>query len=1291
MKKNVKRVLAVLLVLLTAISSLPLVYAQNGAAQEANADAEVGFAGGNAFDLIAGKLSAEGETDGYSISWLEIENGKAYVDVGNAAPCTLVVAVYEEDTMRMVTSGTAEVPTEHLAVEVELAAALPEYYIVKAFLLDENHCALCKEYTCMLYTRAYAEFLEKTPEDFSGDTVVVFDEGGAEEPADFAVLAEGAVLEVNAEGMTFTYNEATDTFTFLNATEEVKNLAAGDVYYYQYGEASNEFLLFKVKSVTVSCDTVTVTQDADIGLADVFQFVRIDAEGDYSDLSLNEEDLGEALTLLPESQKVRRRDPEFDIDTENSWSTSFKVKWNLYDNGSGGTDDDAFIKASISGTMQYQLSSSVKLIYDVKLFGKDYYEFKSETKHTITLAGFKVEGKLVLPTDVVKIPIPEIPIGPFTLEITVAPVFELSVNIGFNITYVIKNIVTADSASGMQKTEETTSEWDVSLQNKIEIKLGLHIEFKLKFAEIISLALSGEGGLKFTGIPSTVSVWTDEHHDCIVCVYGDVNGFVEIKLTFAIKIIPKVLDFSWDAVKWSKEWYLFDFHISLSRDGFSCGRGGCDRISYAVTFETVQNDPGGMIGQTVPLGGVTVSAPTGLCDADGDKKYDDTSITTDDGGKAVFWFRPGTHTVSFSKDGYRSTVKSVEIIAQKKTVEVYLAGDSSSGTNDPDDPDDPNDPGTQNPDDLKTGDHILYGTYPQSRVTDAALIAKLEAAPKTWKSYNYYSGTGTRADGQMAPSDYMRFADFFVGGAKYRAVTFSEYRPYYTGYTRSSGNSHQDDNGYMPNNVYYFLYEPITWRILDPTDGLILSELLLDSQAYQNTSCYAYTNNTFIYWQNTFCNTYASDYAASSIRSWLNHDFYETAFADAQKANIRNDVALNNDARRGGAEYNSASTKDKLFLLSYAEATNGAYGFASSGYTDDTARQAQGTDYAKAQGLYISESDSYADCSLWWLRSPYNSGGACVVGIDGVIDTGYGDVFSTDYGVRVACRLSNLKSDISQSQTLFSETGGAGAKLSAPQKKNAPAAEALTCERTDVVKGDEYVLIVVKDAEAENLLTPENLLYIDQKTAESETVSFTYTPRENAEAISAEIYGPTAETHVHRYEPHVSRAATCTAPGEMLYTCRCGSSYSEEIPAAGHAWGDWAKMDDTQHQRVCANDPSHTETEAHAWDDGELTKPATAAEAGEKTFTCTVCGAKRTEEVPKLPDEPPAFVPGDVDGDDKVTASDARLALRRAVELEDYAPGTREYLACDVDHDGKVTASDARLILRAAVGLENLT
>ena len=63
---------------------------------------------------------------------------------------------------------------------------------------------------------------------------------------------------------------------------------------------------------------------------------------------------------------------------------------------------------------------------------------------------------------------------------------------------------------------------------------------------------------------------------------------------------------------------------------------------------------------------------------------------------------------------------------------------------------------------------------------------------------------------------------------------------------------------------------------------------------------------------------------------------------------------------------------------------------------------------------------------------------------------------------------------------------------------------------------------------------------------------------------------------------------------------------------------------------------------------------------------------------------------GDVDGDGRITAADARLALRASVGLETYAAGSREALACDADGDGQITAADARLILRASVGIETL-
>lgn len=64
----------------------------------------------------------------------------------------------------------------------------------------------------------------------------------------------------------------------------------------------------------------------------------------------------------------------------------------------------------------------------------------------------------------------------------------------------------------------------------------------------------------------------------------------------------------------------------------------------------------------------------------------------------------------------------------------------------------------------------------------------------------------------------------------------------------------------------------------------------------------------------------------------------------------------------------------------------------------------------------------------------------------------------------------------------------------------------------------------------------------------------------------------------------------------------------------------------------------------------------------------------------------PEYVFGDVNRDGKLTASDARLALRNAARLEEL--DIYQTIIADVNNDRSVTPIDARLILRAAARLE---
>lgn len=311
----------------------------------------------------------------------------------------------------------------------------------------------------------------------------------------------------------------------------------------------------------------------------------------------------------------------------------------------------------------------------------------------------------------------------------------------------------------------------------------------------------------------------------------------------------------------------------------------------------------------------------------------------------------------------------------------------------------------------KVGDHIQFGTYPQSMVTDSSTLSKLNATSTTWKSYGCYSGSGNLTDGQMTVSDYMQYRDAAVEGKKYRAVKFTAYIPYWTGSTVAADatyDSEQKNNGYYVNEIYWFKYEPISWRVLDPDEGLIISEMILDSHTFNNFILFNSGGTLGSgYYGDANASYWASNYYFSSIREWLNEDFYETAFTSSQQSNIETTNLENKTPN--SPKYDAQDSEDKIFLLSYRDIINSEYGFSSNDCDDDAARRARGSDYAKAKGLRTSTSPENTGNSVWWLRTP--NGGSCADTVDEYGYSDYRSVYITYCGVRPACRLSDLKSE----------------------------------------------------------------------------------------------------------------------------------------------------------------------------------------------------------------------------------------------------------------------------------------
>ena len=226
------------------------------------------------------------------------------------------------------------------------------------------------------------------------------------------------------------------------------------------------------------------------------------------------------------------------------------------------------------------------------------------------------------------------------------------------------------------------------------------------------------------------------------------------------------------------------------------------------------------------------------------------------------------------------------------------------------------------------GEYVLFGEYPQTIKTADVEITE------TVDERGYYLGSD---------------------GAYYAKVNAAPYKDEYTFTNGASVTSGE---------VYYFKVEPIRWRILSEANGeaLLLCDSIIENKAYDSEKNNSYEN--------------------SDIRAWLNGDFYETAFDEAQ----RNIVV-------------AEGTEGKVSLLSSGDLMNADFGFNASLSEYDAARRLQTTDYVRANGAWMKTvTENYGNGSFW-LRSPIEGATNKAWRMDSAAAADEGYVNHSHYGV----------------------------------------------------------------------------------------------------------------------------------------------------------------------------------------------------------------------------------------------------------------------------------------------------
>lgn len=174
----------------------------------------------------------------------------------------------------------------------------------------------------------------------------------------------------------------------------------------------------------------------------------------------------------------------------------------------------------------------------------------------------------------------------------------------------------------------------------------------------------------------------------------------------------------------------------------------------------------------------------------------------------------------------------------------------------------------------------------------------------------------------------------------------------------------------------------IEWLVLDKKDGnaLLISKYCLDAEPYNKE----YESVT---WE------------TCTLRKWLNDEFINETFTEEEKVLICDTYLQNPDNPECGTDGGNDTT-DKMFLLSIDEANN--Y------FSNDEARAATATGYARKQGIYVSKENGTNGNTWWWLRSPGGGSNraACVSSVGAVLYNGgnvsRGNVSRGNSGVRPA-------------------------------------------------------------------------------------------------------------------------------------------------------------------------------------------------------------------------------------------------------------------------------------------------
>lgn len=232
--------------------------------------------------LIADKLSQTGSeqqsNNGYNVLSVTVQGKIAEAEFECAGDAQLVVAIYSEDGTQLKGIGKTDIEKSDEKVKINIDIdTMPEYFLIKAFIIDNTMSPLCQIYESSMYTKEMQELLEKTTDDFDKDKVLNLD---SDKTNNFAVYKDDVTrLSSGSSNTLVSYDAENGVYTFSNVNSTITQLKADDIFAY---DNNGTEIIIKVDRISVN-GTNAVIYDKDTSLEEVFDYVKVDGSQDVGE------------------------------------------------------------------------------------------------------------------------------------------------------------------------------------------------------------------------------------------------------------------------------------------------------------------------------------------------------------------------------------------------------------------------------------------------------------------------------------------------------------------------------------------------------------------------------------------------------------------------------------------------------------------------------------------------------------------------------------------------------------------------------------------------------------------------------------------------------------------------------------------------------------------------------------------------------------------------------------------------------------------------------------------------